>query len=212
MGTYELSGLVARTRRDAGDMLRRQEETIVASGSRRVPLGAQYHVVLVDVEVDDAPPPSGMTVTLSGTTLVFDPVLEEGSEVLVTYDAARFTDPEVIEFLADASRTVASDIVGPWSTDSEEATITDLTNTYVRADDTIVDTLAKLLSLKAAIQIVSSKANSAADDAILIRDGDTTIDTSKGAGAIDKRLTALSRDYGDAWRRALANRFTGHAT
>lgn len=208
---YDLRELIGWTRRRGGDQVSKERTSVVADGTAYVSISSEDFVELLQLEVDGVVHPSG-EYTIDEGTLKFDPVLDDGSDVYAVFNEARYSDDTILDFLADAGAAVAGDLPAVWEVIHASGLIDDDADQMLNHDGRVDDQIKQLIVVRAAFDMLGEKANSAADDAIMIKDGETTIDTSKGAGSINRRFDALSQEYALILRRVQANRFVGKAT
>lgn len=209
MAEYDLSTILAWVRRAGGDMLRRGTEDQVGDGTRRLVLDTEGHIEVISIEVDGTVK-AGSTYTLDGNIITWasgeSPA--EGAEIFVVYQQATYADNELLGFLVDAAKAIASDLFLDWVVDGDTFKIVDEGGQFV-TDGQADATIEKLLVYKVAINVYDAKASRAADDAIMIRDGSTTIDTSKAARSSEKQVEKLEKKYQFYLREAQVNRFQG---
>ncbi len=87
--------------------------------------------------------------------------------------------------------------------------IRDSTDLIITATNVMEEDIENLIVLRAAITLREDIAAGAAGDAILIKDGDTTIDTSKTAAGNENRLKAMKSEFNDAFNIVVINRTQG---
>ena len=155
--------------------------------------------------------------TLVGDSILFtdDPITS--SKIVAIYDLSTWNDDTLMEFIVDSVKVVASDLAVRWIFDPTGFTISDLDAnkpiifTDPKQPTVADDTIQKLIVYRAAISMIEEKVDAAADDAILIKDGDTTIDTSKTFAGGQSRLDRITEQYDKNLKVARMNRFTGCA-
>ena len=125
-------------------------------------------------------------------TLVDAP--DDSADVEVFYNLTRFTDAEIIEFLTDAAMAVGGDLGVQW--DVQGSIIDSMPLKVCNADKVTLQTRVQTgIVYRAAVDIYGDKANQAADKAILVKDGDTTIDTSKTSTSSEKAMERIQARY-----------------
>ncbi len=188
-----------------GDSLSVVRETITADGTVLLELSNDGNIIITSI-TDDGTLVDSAEYSNDGGLVTFTTAPEEASEMFVIYQQSTYTDDEIIAFLEDSARIVGADLCIEWVVDTDNHLIT-------HDDDGVVDALVEQLIIFAtAMTIFNDRANAAAGEAILIKDGDTTIDTSKTSGALSKRIESFTKQYGDMLVRAQLKRFGGHVT
>jgi len=183
---FDLKSLVSWARRAGGDLRRQERDFLTADGTRVATLNNEGDLELISLEIDGVEATVGFA--LNQGLLIFDNehIPPEGSELSVVYEYSTLTDDAVLELLVDSARIVQSDLA---------------LRDWVVQDDgaiecvTINEDIQKLIVFRAAVAIAESKSNTAADDAIKIRDGDTSIDTSTTGDHAAKRTKRLQEQY-----------------
>ena len=210
MATYDLATLVSRVRRYGGDRVHTAREAFIMDTTSTVTLSNEGSLTITSVTADGVVVDTA-NYSMVDNVMVFSPAQDESTNIVVIYTYSRYTDDESQEFLDDAAEEVQSDLGKEWTVDSVTHLITDDASELFRlSSGTRADTgIIKLIVLKAALLLREDLANTAADDAILIKDGETTIDTSKGAGG-QSRILALRQDqYTAALREVQMRIYTG---
>jgi hypothetical protein len=213
---YDLNDLVAWTRRHGGDTVQSTNERATSDGTRRVLINNEGNIAVDRFDLQFVTLEEGTDYEVEGNiiTLTADPV--EGDDIFILYRVSRYTDREILDFLVDASRGVKADMKFTYSVDEASATIEDTESEMFDGNEEGVSKpyaeIEQLIVYRAGALLYAHKTNQAADDAILIRDGDTTIDTSKTAASTDKALTRLGSMYTAAVLRARSEGFMGTAS
>lgn len=210
---YDLANLIAWTRNACGDRQKATREELVGTGGPRLALANSGGVTLGTVTVDgDAVSPGDVSV--EDGDLVFaagsEPPID--ADVVAAYGLTRYTDDDLKSFLVDAALGVSADLPVRYAVQPGTG--------HVQADDALAEpggtdldvTLQQLIVYKAALDVFADKANQAADDAIMIRDGDTTIDTSKTSTNSEAAMKRLTERYRTALLRAKHGRLKGVGT
>jgi hypothetical protein len=214
---YDLSQLVGWARRTGGDVITSTSESITSDGTRRIRLQSDGFVLVTAVDADADPlPPDAWDAAGNQVTLTTAPI--EGTTFDVTYNSATFSDPEILDYLIDAAMTLKGDVKQSWGINAANHTIVDdSTNPSFFPPDHPDDpafadpSLLKLIVFRAAVGIYTQKNAKAADDAIMIKDGDTTINTSLAARATDSVLKRMVETYEQDLRRYRTEKFCGAA-
>lgn len=213
--TYDLTLLTDWIRRLGRDRIAAGRETFTSDGTGEVELTSTGSITLTQVTVDGDPVTLNTQVTLSNRVLTFtDPQdAPSGARIVVEYTNSGYTNGEVAEFAVDAARIVGSDLGIQWFVDVSGSQVTDIPDAIVVTvgAHTFLDaTVEKLIALKAGLNMYTEKATRAADDAILVKDGDTLIDTSKAAAAGRNALERMTDEYATALKDALVRRQQGY--
>lgn len=208
MTTYDMTEMIGWARRVAGDQVGSEFEEIEAEGQSVFTISSDGFTEVTAVTVDSVALSAG-DYTASGidVNIITPPAV--GAVVRVTYDAAAFTDGQIGSFLSDAANEVIADLHLHAYVD--ETDFVDENDTLV-TDGRLHPQIARLIALKAAINARGDLTNTAADDAITVRDGDTSIDLSKGAWSGEKVMARLQMQYKEAMTRAATARFVGRST
>lgn len=205
MGRYALDQLTPWVRRLSGDRISRERESLIADGSDSLALGHDGAVTLTSLTVDDVPLLDGYAV--EGSVIIFDAPPADGSAVLAVYSASRYSDNDLLEFVIDGARMVISDLNIPLVIDTDE--LVDAANATISAVGVLIPDVERLIAMRSAIQAYTDKANQAADDAIQIRDGDTSIYTSETSRSSEKALARLEKSYTDTMSHIRMRRSRG---
>jgi hypothetical protein len=217
MAIFYLNTLLDWARRTANDRLLRNRDVLVSDGTGQVVLTNDGNVQLTSVSVGGTPA-SPADYSQDVNVLTFNTPPTAGVSIIVVYNRSQYLDTEVNEYLVDAVNSVMADIgLSQWQTNDADPTnpllnYPDPIATPTPTQSNYLDpTITKLLILKAALTLKQDKGDQNSDDAILIKDGDTTIDTSKTAAASERSIMRLQNEYDKFWRIAVANRQTGIA-
>jgi uncharacterized protein involved in tellurium resistance len=217
MGVYDLTQLLDWARRTGGDRLQTAYETITADGTRRITLGNEGAISLVDLEEDDVE--ADTFPDINGNLMVFPSgsIPAEGTELYVTYNYTTYSDDDVMNFMADSAHVVLSALgANHW----------DITDSFSIQDDgdgngqgdvmyningEVDHDLERLIVFRTAMAIYEDKNYGAADGAIKIKDRDTAIDTSVTSESTRKVLARLQKQFEDTLLLVRNRRFTGMA-
>jgi hypothetical protein len=209
MATYDLTTLTEVVRRLGNDMVKTYREPSVSDGSGSLTLNNDGDITLTSVTVDGDVQDSG-DYSLSSNVVVFDFAPTANAAIVVLYTRSQYTDTEIENFVLDAARMVQGDLDTTWLLDRDAKTINDVNSEfYVTARSDWRAEIEQLLYMRSAMVVRESLTQQAADDAILIRDGDTIIDTSKAAAAQAKQATGMLSRYDAILRDVQQSRFTG---
>lgn len=212
MPELQFSTLIAWARRAAGDMATNQNQVITSDGTAIVRIKATGSITITKVMV-------GVVILASSeysadaNVLVLTTLPARGTKVTIFFRQSRYADADVINFLIDAARGLAGSLKYGWVVDESAASVMDgpgLTQLHNENGD-IRPEIEELIVLRAALTLFADKANQAADNAIKIKDGDTSIDTAATAGASEKALVRLGKQYKDAITKILVESFVGSA-
>ena len=214
--TYDLTQLNGWVRRLSRDEMGVVRDVVTSDGSGAVALSATGTINLTSVMVDGSGIP-GTDTSVIGSTLLFDPVTDapEGAQVVALYTNTLYSDDQIDAWLADAAVDVGADLNIHWKVDPTGYAILNVPTHPCDDTQTINGVtylhpiLVKLIVLKSAVFVYADKSNTASDDAAIIRDGDTLIDTSKAATAAANTLVRMEKDYAKALDSALIRRQHG---
>jgi hypothetical protein len=206
---FDMGTLVERVRNLGSDRPQMQRDALVSLGGPEITLRRRGFITLDTVTVDGTDVPVN-TCTLQLNVLILPDDPGEDADVVVVYSVARYTDAEVKSFLCDAAIDVSDDVGVSWDINRTTAHLNIEDDRALTEDglEMTVD-LQRLLSLKAAVRLRSDRANSTADSAIMVKDGDTTIDTSKASGSAEGVVGRLAREYSAALKSTKHRRFSG---
>jgi hypothetical protein len=212
--TYDLSNLVSWARRTGADTLTRTRDTLITDGTTDVTMSSTGNIEIVSVRVGGVTQdPSTYDVEVS--TIVFNDAPASGLNVIVLYDTSTYTDAQVLEYVSDSLHYVVSKLaLFGWqfnTTDPLHPLANDPHDHDIPQTNVMQQALEALIALGAGIQIRKDMAGTAGRDAILIKDGDTTIDTSKTANASEKVLKRMQAEYDNLMNVTIANRTRGKA-
>jgi hypothetical protein len=218
LGTYALANLVPWVRRQSRDSITRSRESFTSDGTGVFTLSASGFIQLVSITSDGDPIDPQTEANLTVATLVLDPndVVDQ-AEVIVVYDVATFTDADIENFIADAARAVGSDlhidwlvteVSGHWILDY----VPDVEFVTLGSTTVLNLTVEKLIAMRAGTQAYKFKVAQRSDQAILVQDGSTRIDTSKAATAGGKTLEMMESQYRRELMDAKNRRFHGSGT
>jgi hypothetical protein len=205
-------------RRLARDSVTRAREEFISAGTGQFTLNANGDIKIVSITSDGTPIDPETAASLQVNTLILDPNdVPDQSIVVVTYDNSAYTNAEIEAFLADAASIVGADLGIMWLVIEEDGSwritsIPDSEIDTVGSTQVLNATIVKLIALRGGIGTYQDKANRRADQAIMVRDGTTTIDTSKAASTGTRTLFNMETDYQVALKYALSRRFKGHSS
>lgn len=199
-----------------GDVVALETEVIESEGDSIITLSAEGFVRVRSISVDGDLLQDGIDYTSEGSIVTFlpasgrnDPTVD-GSRIIAIYNNAVYSDNDIVAFLEDAASDVAGDLTFYWEIGNGE--INDVCNVLFPYNDNRIDhQVLRLLALKVGLNIRNDINNNAADDAISVRDGETSIDLSKSAQSGERVLSRSQRDYLSAMHRTATNRFRGLA-
>lgn len=215
--TYNLNTLIDWVRRAASDRLIRNRETFTGDGTNQVVLSNDGNVVVTALTVNGV----AATYTQDVNVLTITPTPASGANIVCVYNRSIYTDTDVNNFIVDGTKGVVADL----SLHFWQFNTTDPTNPQVAFPDApppgeVSDApekdfmdpqIERLIVLRTAIQVRRDVANTNADDSILIKDGDTTIDTSRTSKSTLTVVQELQKEYDVLKRQAIANRSGGIA-
>lgn len=212
---FDLTELAEWARRTASDRPASFNELLTGNGGVSYTINNDGDIALTSVTIDNDPVDID-TITVSGSQITFDTPASDGANIEVNYTRQQYSEEELLDVICDAAREVGVDLEINWLVNVAGRRITNINEAEFIAPDgsttlTLNPLITRLIVLKVDLVISTDKSNRATDDAILIKDGDTTIDTSRGAGA---QSGSLTRKY-DAYQKVLTNaksrRFKGGA-
>jgi hypothetical protein len=209
----DLTTLTDWTRRAGGDTVQQTNQTVNSDGSGVVRLKASGSIDVTDVMVGVVTLAAGDYVA-NGNVIVLNSPPARGVKVTVFYSTSRYSDDQVINFLTDAARGLAGTLKYRWTVDLDLNTVTDAAADKPQLGDelgVVRPEIEELIVLRAGLGVFADKANSAAGNAIKIKDGDTMIDTATTAGASEKAIARLAGQYKDALKKVLVEGFVGSA-
>ena len=192
-----------------GDEVGVVHELVIADGTRRATINNTGSIAVTEVIADDATVDPDEYET-QDNILIFDDARPDGEELNVTYNLSRYDATRMMSELEDAARTVGGDLRVPWRVPDGSGIIDDTKDDMIDPSNGIIDAeVETLIVVRCGLQIVNAKSGNAADDSISIRDGDTAIDTSKGATASSGRMRTLQDEYDKRLKTLLTRRFLG---
>lgn len=206
---FDLSKLVEWTRRACGDRPRRVRELIDGDGGAEYVLGNEGSVTLITITLDGNLLDLAADVSVDENILTFANAVDDTTSMVINYSLTRYPTSDVVQFLVDAALSVQADMSLGWAV-SKTGRVTTTDAALCTGDGTdILPIFQKLIVYRASLDMYGDKANQAADDAIMVKDGDTTIDTSKTSGSSESAMKRLQTRYEVALREARASRFRG---
>jgi hypothetical protein len=209
---YPLVGLIDWTRRQGGDMPTVQTSTGASDGTPRYTINDEGTITITKVEVAYTILPTNQWVFDSDTNiLTFTVTPDEGDEIVVPYSVTRYSDTDILAFLINATYGVGGDLNFDWDVDlTNPAAPQVIDNQNVLVGRTL-QRFKQLIVYRAGADLNAAKANEAADDAIKIRDDDTSIDTSVTAAANQRAIARLADLYARTVIIARSEGFIGTA-
>ena len=105
---YPLNKLLEWTRRASGDRARNVRDTFVTTGESAFVLTNDGGITLMSSTADGEAVDIN-TLTLDGNTVTFATAPADGSDLAIAYAVTKYTDAELLDFLADAAVALASD-------------------------------------------------------------------------------------------------------
>ncbi len=211
---YDLTQLTEWVRRLARDKIAGARETFTSDGTGEIDLAATGYIVLTSVKVDGDDMDITQDVSVEVRTLIFDDPQDapDGSVVVARYNNAGYSDDEIGQFLVDAAKRVGGDLSVPWLVNPDTFGITDIPDiefVTIGASTVLLPLIENLIAMRAGANAYAEKANRASDDAIMVKDGDTLIDTSKAALAGKAALERMETDYASNLAEAMTRRQKG---
>jgi len=207
--TFDLTSLVDWTRRSCGDRPVSVREQIVSDGTAVITLSNDGTITLAAVSIDGTIVDI-TTLVVSGSIVTFPNPLTAASVVTVTYTYTTYSDDDLQEFITDAANSVQGDLPANWEVADNTITTQDVP--LMNCEQSSLKMLVqRLLIAKAALNVSSDKADTAGDDAITVKDGDTTIDTSKTSAATMKSLQVKEDRYDKMLTDTRSRLFRGQA-
>lgn len=210
---FALSSLIGWSRRQSTDQPLPYAELLIGNGGSSYTLNNDGSIDLTSVTLDQVDL-NLSEVTASGSQLFFNADVDTGVNIDVNYNRSQYDDDQLKDFLCDAAIGVGIDLDIHWLVDYQTSTITNIDEAeFVLAyGNTISDldpVIQRLIVIKVDSIVASDKSNAATDDAIMIKDGDTTINTSLGSGAQGKSMERKQAKYQVSLTQALRRRFSG---
>ena len=213
--TYALNAdsLLAWVRRAGSDLPSQYTQTTTSDGSTIVVIDNDGSITIQNVIVQ------GVTLAtnayaLNGVILTLTAAPSVGDSVLVVYTRTKFSNDDLINYLVDSSRFVGADINTHWTISPTDFTIIDTQTPpeFWNEDLSLWDSnIEALIVYKSAMLLSQERVNSAAADAIKIKDGDTSIDTSATAKAGETAFKRNKELYDENLKVVRSNRFLGQA-
>lgn len=216
--TYDLANLVDWARRTGSDTLVRTRDTLITDGTTDVAMSSTGNIEIASVKVGGVlQDPTLYNVEVS--TIVFAVAPAIGMNVIALYDTSTYTDAQILHYVIDSTSYVISKLaLWGWQFNTIDPLHPLINDPYGREGcgdipetNVMQHALEALIALGAGIQIRKDMAGTAGRDAILIKDGDTTIDTSKTANASEKVLMRMQKEYDNLMNVTIANRVRGVA-
>jgi len=207
---YNLNKLIAWARRAAGDRAQRTREIFAGDGETvEFTLGNEGGILIGSISADGQVVRTGSDYAICDNVLTFQVAPDDASRIVVIYSFTRYTDEEILEFLVDAATIVGGDIHVAW-TITRSGVLNNVPDDLAVGTD-LDHAVQKLIVYAAADVILTDKSNTAADEAIMVRDGSTTIDTSRASGASGKSLDRSSQRYKEALVLYRSRKFRGQS-
>lgn len=220
---FSLNALLPWSRRIGADRLLRQRDVLVTDGTSDLILTSGNNVQVQSLSIDGsfvlqnggATNSPAYTVTQDVTTLTLDPIPVAGLQAICVYFSSNYADSDILSYIVDSTNGLIADFgLRNW-----QMNLGDPTNPQVNdpcdapwgipVAEQMDMPLQKLIAIRSALSMLSDNANQNANDAILIKDGDTTIDTSKTSAGSERAVKRMQADYDTAFRLVVANRASG---
>jgi hypothetical protein len=207
---YSLVKLVEWTRRHGGDLPKNNTFSGVSDGTQRIVINDDGAIKVNRVDVAFATIPIDEW-TADNQIISLSTTPDVGDDILITYAVTRFNDDQILNFLKDAVTGVAADMLFGWGVDETDPAAPLITDTEGAFESREKRRYEQLLVFRAGAFMFAAKSNQTAEDAIKIRDDDTSIDTSVTASSSEKALVRLINLYKQAVLIARSEGFMGSA-
>jgi hypothetical protein len=136
-------------------------------------------------------------------------VIPAASEVSIQYKCSEYTDEMICGYIDDSIHTLVEPVLNA-TFGFNVASGTFEASPYITYDDTYMDqNIQSLFVHGAAMQIMGGKVAGAGNDAIYIRDGDTTIDTASSSRESTRGYDPIVKRYDELMTTVRVNRFSG---
>ena len=193
-------------------MPKQQTSTGASDGTLRYTINDEGTITITKVELAYTILPTAQWTFDTDTNIItFTVMPDEGDEIVVPYSVTRYSDTDILNFLTDAVYGVGGDLNFDWDVDlTNPAAPQVIDNQNVLVGRTL-QRFKQLIVYRAGADLNAAKSNEAADDAIKIRDDDTSIDTSVTASANQKAVARLADLYMKTLTIARSEGFMGTA-
>lgn len=224
---YALTQLLPWVRRAGSDRLVRFRDVLTTDGSDTVLLQNDGNVIITSITL------GGTLLTPSQYTqdvnvITFNSTPPTQTSVVAVYQRSNYTDVDTLAFIVDGVKNVISDVgLHFWQFDESDPTNPQVAfpaapifvpsssglsvGVLPYEKDWMDEQIERLVAIKSSILVRRDLNNQNADAAIMIKDGDTTIDTSRTAGATYRVIVDMETEYERLKRQVIANRATGLA-
>jgi hypothetical protein len=157
------------------------------------------------------------TYTVTGSSIIVSPAIAQGVKTTVIFTTTRYSDDDISGYLGDAAQAVDGtlkyglviDTVGLTVDDGSDPSSGQALYQLNNSAGNIRPEIEQLIVYGAGLGVYADKANTAADNAIKIKDGDTSIDTSATAGASEAAIKRLVAQYKCSMQKVLSEGFVG---
>jgi hypothetical protein len=195
---FDYSTLASMVRRTSGDYFKTNTDTTdsLSATTNRIVLENEGEAIISSVTIDDIEYDSS-EYSVEGNIVTFVNQIESGSSVSIVYKICNYSDEEIIENIGDSVllvETLLNRSLGFSGTQT--------------ADD--IDFNIKTLLVNATVlQMAGIDLSGAAGDAIYIKDGDTTIDTSYNSSESVKKYRVVLEKFNIVLAAVRGNLFKG---
>ncbi len=201
---------IAWARRAGSDLLKQFTQSTTTDGTQIITIDNDGNIVVTSLIIDGVVLTSPTDYSTSGSIITLTAPHDTNQVVSIVYLRSQFTDLEIQDYLMDAVRKVGGDLVARWTISRTNYTVTDTHGELWDPDESIWrSSIESLFILRTAMQLAEERVNSAAVDAIKIKDGDTSIDTSATAHAGEQSAKRTTAAYKDELTRVRSNRSSG---
>lgn len=193
--------LIPQVRRLVNDVEKVQIDSIATTSAASYFIVANQDAYIVPavngILIDNTPLASG-DYTVTKNIIRSNSLIPAGSSITMQYTYTMYQDDDIANYIGDAIHN----IVEPMFTVDFEFVGED-------TDQDIDQNFQALFVYGAAIQIMGDKLGAAGDDAILIKDGDTTIDTASASREKARGYDPLYKRWQELLLTVRTNRFEG---
>lgn len=208
---FDLNTALTWARRTSSDEPVSSTETLTGNGGTSYQLNNDGDITLLSVVVDSDNVDLSQ-VSVVGSEVVFTSNQVSGATIVVTYSRSQYSNNQMLGFLADAALEVGADVPIQWAISQSTFIISSIPDAEIDSvTGELKNDIQRLIVLMVDLKTREDKANSAGDDAIMIKDGDTSIDTSRGSAAQQKNVAAKRKVYDQKLSDARKRRFTGRS-
>lgn len=208
--SYDLTTLLGWTRRAGGDLVTTSTQQLVADGTVSLKINDEGSINVIKVSLTGTVIDSSQY-SLDGNVITFSNPPGAGLTVTVTYRRSKYSDDEVMGFLVDGVRGVKADMNLAIVVNDTNNTVDDAPGMNQLYDKTgkPFPRMEQLFVLRGGWAMAEDKGGVAADDAVKIRDGDTSIDTATTAASTAKTIERKRDLYVEALKVARSEGFMG---